>query len=127
MAHVYPNNIIELQNVELWLEEQSGKYYLKLEYSYENKCEIGKIIYPKIDIGISKGFCNINISTAFKDLPRIHFTYSDEYGYPILPDKDGKTSYVEVITKKKVHELTVDEVEKELGYSVKIVSKKEKK
>lgn len=59
-------------------------------------------------------------------MTKIQFPHSDGYGYPILPDEAGKTSYVEVIT-KKVHELTVEEIEKELGYPIKIVSKEEKK
>lgn len=42
MAHIYPNTIVELQNAELWLEKLSGKYYLKLEYGYENKLEFQK-------------------------------------------------------------------------------------
>ena len=40
--------------------------------------------------------------------------------------KHNNVVFLDVITKKKVHEMTLEEIEKKLGYSVKIVTKENK-
>ena len=40
--------------------------------------------------------------------------------------KEDNVVFLDVITKKKIHEMTLEEIEKKLGYSVKIVTKENK-
>lgn len=111
----------ELTNAEIYLD--GDEYFLRLEYDYENCSRNYKIVFPKVVIGIPTNripdFIE-EISTNHASKPGKYLTFGSEE-HLLLPDEYGRYMY-KIITKEKIHEMTIDEIEKELGYKIKIVS-----
>lgn len=122
----------EYKSVELY--EEKGQYYLKLVFTTEDDREIAEVTVPRVKLPLSTDvFPSINIRHDY-----------DICGYPLPPDatiKCGRGSdlrlekgkvddvvdgvyYVAKILEEKTRELTLAEIEKKLGYKVKIVSDK---
>lgn len=119
-------NKTELKSFDMYQED--GRYYFKAVYRSENEHNIRETIFPKIPIHIRKDtFVISSPETLFYDNRRfVDLAPSVDLGFgPIRldQDKEGNHYYVKVI-EEKVHELTMDEIEKKLGYKVKIVNKK---
>lgn len=127
-----PTKKHEYKSVELY--EEKGQYYLKLVYTTEDDREIKEITIPRIKLPVNDDILpNIDV----------HHDY-DPLGYPLTPrarikcgyggdlqlekgkvdDTIGDVYYVVKVLEEKTHELTVAEIEKKLGYKVKIVSDK---
>lgn len=127
MARI-PIDSQELEKVELWRDDKTGEYFFRLEYLCEDESEVFKIIFPKVETGIPLRHVYPNITHGmFPGITvcRLPFNCShDEEGHLALGDEKGNFMYRETIT-KKTHEMTMEEIEKKLGYKVKIVSKKE--
>lgn len=125
-----PKNSInsqKLEKVELWKEEETGNYFFKLEYLCEDESEIFKIIYPKVETGIPLRNAYPSIDPGVfpnKDIYRLPFYCMYDEGHIAFEDEKGNFMYKETI-EKKTYEMTMEEIEKKLGYKVKIVSKKE--
>lgn len=116
------NEKTTLKNAELYKED--GRYYLKLTYIVENASEIAEITCPKVELPLIPDKCIINHSTIFYgivDPPKI-LLYND-VELTLFQDKKGMY-YTKKVLEQKTHELTLDEIEKKLGYKVKIVNKK---
>lgn len=111
---------------------ENGRIFLCLSYLYDDEKGKHEILIPKIDLGLSstrfslhrneefnRGFCvgdyllNDNLCD-FLLLPK----------YVPVDGVNRAVSYIDKIIKPAVHEMTLEEIEKELGYSVKIVNKK---
>ena len=126
-----------LTSAEVYFEE--GVPYIKLEYEYENDDGTHKILFPKVEFPVSclsiptittiNDRCDISSRTAMDFRP---CTLSLFKGNAKIIKGDGaavkhnNVVFLDVITKKKIHEMTLEEIEKELGYSVKIVTKENK-
>lgn len=114
----------ELKNIELF--EEAGQYYLKLKYILEDEHSVRELEIPKVKIQVNKNlYPHINcISQTIGD--SIYDLYAG-YGdcLPILPGETAEANhvyYTEKIIKEKRKEMTVAEIEKKLGYKIKIVS-----
>ena len=117
---------VELQRLELNKDDRG--YYLSTTYIVEDKHSIREIDIPKIRLCVDRkrfgitlehcpGLCSQQgyINLGFGDMPI-------DYDF----DSDGNTfMYKETIVKEKHTEMTLDEIEKKLGYKIKIVNKKE--
>lgn len=130
------NNARNIKLLSKTCYEQYGHLYLELVYEYENESGKYKLIIPKIDLEIcterlpkfsqESGFIN---PRYIADLGGIHYDLCSTDVR--CRDKDGKlryvpdSSYVTVLLEEKKHEMTLEEIEKKLGYKVKIVSEKE--
>lgn len=113
---------------------EDGEYYLKLVYEYESNDGTHQLTFPKVSFPFRKDRIPDMRTGAYDDSLYLT-TYLDsklllqEVKYI---DCDGETittspaSVVDYITKRKVHKMTIEEIEKELGYKVEIVSKKGK-
>ena len=113
--------------------------YIKLEYEYENDDGTHRILFPKVEFPFSclrvptlneiDYQCYISIHSAMDFRP---CTLSLFKGNAKIVKDDGtavkkdNVVFLDVITKKKIHEMTLEEIEKKLGYSVKIVTKENK-
>ncbi len=94
---------------------------------------MNKTIIPKVEIPI---FNNI-IPIHHDDIVPIGLTYEDGFvletyysgcNLKMFPDKNGFAYYEKTYEKtieEKVQEMTIEEIEKKLGYKVKIVGNKE--
>ena len=127
-------------NVELYdiiPFKEDNLWYLKLIYKYENKEGKHTVIIPKAAIPFNQ-----------KDLPSVHrpLYNNNTFSYepPIMDCRDSMILYkkkcdlaikrgakdpyyyFDIITEYNTKEMTLDDIEKELGYKVKIVNKEKK-
>ena len=116
---------VTLKNVELYSDKNG--YYLSLEYEEETVDGIYKIEIPKADLRIPCDRCDIYIGPS----SYLSLYYGKHYlrvgeGDKILlrPGLTGD-EYIKTLIKKKTREMTLSEIEKELGYNIKIVNDKE--
>ena len=126
-----------LTSAEVYFE--AGVPYVKLEYEYENDDGTHKILFPKVEFPFSclsipqittiDGICYI-ISLSAMDFRSCTLSLFKGNAKIVKDDgtavKKDNVVFLDVITKKKIHEMTLEEIEKELGYSVKIVTKENK-
>ena len=117
----------ELKKAELWRDEDTGQYFFRLEYLCEDDAEIYRLIFPKVETGIplmQPHLAYDYFMLSGEDITKIAFNLCDEEGHIAYPDKNGNWFYREIVS-VKTHEMTMEEIEKELGYKIKIISKKE--
>lgn len=128
-----------LTSAEVYFE--AGIPYVKLEYEYENDDGTHRILFHKVEFPFScltvptistiddQSYINISSRSA------MDFRHGElrlfRGNAKIIKDdgaavKKDNVVFLDVITKKKVHEMTLEEIEKTLGYSVKIVTKENK-
>lgn len=106
-----------------------GKVYLTLSYTYEGDDGTREIIFPKIDLG----FYTEQIPHyehyigSYTDKPVIYNRYGKTFDLCSVevPDLKDPVCCIDRLIKPKVTEMTLEEIEKKLGYPVKIVNKKE--
>ena len=75
-----------------------SNWYMRLIYGYEDEKGKHEVVFPKVKLPVSTD------------------------GAVIRGVKDAACAF-DIVTDPAVHELTVEEIEKRLGYKVKIVSK----
>ena len=111
---------------------EAGIPYVKLEYEYENDYGTHRILFPKVEFPFSCLRVPTLNEIDYQCYISIHSTLSLFKGNAKIVKDDGtavkkdNVVFLDVITKKKIHEMTLEEIEKELGYSVKIVTKENK-
>ena len=126
-----------LTSAEVYFE--AGAPYVRLEYEYENDDGTHRILFPKVEFPFScsriptlseiDNQCYISIRSAMDVRPCTLNIFKGNA--KIVKDdraavKKENVVFIDVITKKKIHEMTLEEIEKKLGYSVKIVTKENK-
>ena len=117
-------NTMHLKQSTTYVED--GKIYLKLSYTYEDD-GTREITFPTIDLG----FYTEQIPSIENRLPlyvQIDNCYGDSFTLRDAETPGSRTPvcYFDKLIKPAVKEMTLDEIEKKLGYPVKIVNKKEK-
>ena len=119
------------------VDVENGRIFLCLSYLYDDEKGTHEFLMPKIDLGLSPIRFSL-IKKPYGELltpygePRVDACLLKDDGckFLLLPKYipvDGvnrAVSYIDKIIKPAVHEMTLEEIEKELGYSVKIVNKK---
>lgn len=120
-------NTMHLKQSTTYVED--GKIYLKLSYTYESDDGTREIVFPKIDLGfyteqIPRFDRYIGLYT---DKPIIYNRCGKSFDLCSVEVPDIKDSVycIDKIIKPVVKEITLEEIEKKLGYHVKIVNKKE--
>ena len=117
----------ELKKAELWRDEDTGQYFFRLEYLCEDDAEVYRLIFPKVETGIPLmlPYADYNCSMfPGINIAKIAFHLCDGEDHIAYPDKNGNWFYREIVSVKN-HEMTMEEIEKKLGYKIKIISKKE--
>lgn len=117
------NEKSNLQSVKLWQDENSD-WFLRLEYLCENDAEIYKVIYPKVRIGLPNNPC-LKQNFGCYGLQSLSLPHVYEDGFTVLRDKEGHYKYKKTIS-KKIYDMTLEEIEKKLGYCVRIIQKEDK-
>ena len=116
-------NKCELKDLGLVKDGDTNEYYLTATYRVEDEREIREVTIPKIKLPVVQDSLMVDIDTKSR---RILPDVSVAMGFGQLDveyDKNGRW-YHEIIIKEKVHEMTLEEIEKKLGYKVKVVSEK---
>lgn len=113
----------KLTKLELYKEDD--QYFLKAEYEEITKTQkkritIPKIVLPLYDrpiIGSASPFDHtIGVDIGFGALP---------FGIDLIHDDPNTVYYDEEVIEEYPQKMTLEEIEKKLGYKVEIVSKKE--
>lgn len=127
----------KLTNIEL--VEDDGQYYLSVEYLIEDANRIEKLTIPRVEIPFNSKIMpelieeyedSPFITPMFDERmfpPRVHRCIKTGYGNTMKIAKLDGISYTVETIKEKEHEMTIEEIEKKLGYKIKIVSGDKKK
>jgi hypothetical protein len=123
----------ELKNIELF--EEKGQYYLKLKYLLEDDHAVEELEIPRVEIPFNANHypelisyeelggcritsptraCRLNVGSSLKELPLHLDKTSSSSGFRVF--------YTVNTIKEKRKEMTVSEIEKMLGYKIKIVA-----
>ena len=116
--------------------KENDHWYLKLIYKYENKQGKHTVVIPKADVPFAQTcvpYVNSQIpyfpnSQFALDRPYIHCVnsmplYEATCDLVIERGSEEPACYFDIITEYASREMTLDEIEKELGYKVKIINK----
>ena len=122
--------IIPDELVDCIAYKENKRVYLRLEYEIEKEDGIHKVIYPKV--GLPEYIMNNMMS--YDDGINSRIIYPGEMIiYPRNVEFEGKlyenVRFLDYLKTPKVHkarEMTLKEIENELGYSVKVISKERK-
>ena len=133
MIHGMKTNI-KLTHAECY-KDTDEIWYMKLVYEYEDTDGIHELIIPKVELPVySHMIPDIRTEWALLDcvLPieeRLTGIKEDIRVYRAnVPECNvNNVTWVDRIIKPAVHEMTIDEIEKKLGYKVKIVNGSNKK
>ena len=115
---------LELKKFEL-LKDERG-YYLSAKYMVEDKHSIREVDIPKIRLKLDEECFHIK---TMHDPHGCYRVANIDLGFGELPldwdkNEDGLAYlYREKILQEKYTEMTMDEIEKKLGYKVKIVNR----
>lgn len=111
----------EFYLTKLDLFKDDDTYFFSATYRLEDDFGIKEINFPKILAPISSSrisITDVGHDFAMVDLGGDVRTYAYRGG-------EHNAIFTETVIEEKIHEMTMDELEKKLGYKVKIVNKKE--
>ena len=108
---------------------EGDMWFMHLEYEYEDNRGKHLVILPKVDFPCSLwhapnvDFCNCMATEEFASI-NISESLNLHKGNVIDPltNKTINAFYTDIIVESKIHDLTIDEIEKKLGYKVRIVT-----
>lgn len=111
---------------------EGDEWFMHLEYEYEDNRGKHLVTLPKVDFPCSLkyppniDFCNCMAKYGLSELASIMISESlnlheDNVTDP-LTNKTINAFYTDIIVEPKIHDLTLDEIEKKLGYKVRIVA-----
>ena len=119
-----------LKDAQIYI--QDGSRYLKLVYEYEDGYGIHELTIPQVEFPF--GNC-LNLTYICENNPALQrlsirlCTVGDltnVYLYDTKSD-DGLVYYTDKIIKRKPKKMTIEEIERELGYKVEIISSRKEK
>lgn len=116
----------ELKDLQLHKEtinDNAEVYYLSAIYEYEDDCAVHEVVIPRIILPI-------NDPIIKRSHTRYTYSSSDntiDIGFGDLTmawDESLGYIYYDKIIEEKVYDMTLEEIEKKLGYKVRVVSEK---
>ena len=120
--------------------KEKDRWYLKLIYKYEDKAGKHTVVIPKAAIP----FVQTSVPYVHSQIPYFpNSQFASEHPYidcgdsmplyeatcALASERGAKepACYFDIITEYATREMTLDEIEKELGYKVKIINKEVRK
>lgn len=123
---------VELISIIPFKEDKT--WYLSLAYKYEDKKGKHIVEFPKTTLPFSQGLLPFVVNEPFYLDTRAYINCNDSMplykAVSALASKRGikdPACYFDTIIEPISQEMTLDEIEKKLGYKVKIISNEEKK
>ena len=136
MTNFRVKNNFKAENVKLVdataYQVENGIWYMELQYEYEDESGVHRRYYPKVEFPF---FCEklppeefssdrfgsdeLTISLFTNEVAVFRGNFSNPMTGQIMSD----VCVIDNLIKPAFHEMTIDEIEKELGYKVKIVNK----
>lgn len=116
--------------------KEKDRWYLKLIYKYKDKEGKHTVVIPKAAVPFAQGYIP-HVHSQIPYFPNSQFALEHPYincndSMPLyesvcsLASERGAKEpacYFDIITEYATREMTLDEIEKELGYKVKIINK----
>ena len=136
---MYVSNEMDFSNVKTscFLKDaqiymQDGIRYLKLVYQYEDEAGIHELTVPQVEFPFGN---RLNLKHIYETNPAlrrasIRLCTDGDIANVYLHDTksdDGMVYYLDKIIKYKPKKMTIEEIEKKLGYKIEIVSSKKEK
>ena len=107
---------------------EGEEWFMHLEYEYEDNRGKHLVTLPKVDFPFSLedpnvNFCNCMATEEFASI-KISDSLNLHEGNVTDPltNRTINAFYTDIIVEPKIHDLTLDEIEKKLGYKVRIVT-----
>ena len=136
MTNFTVKNHFKAKNVKLVdataYQVENGTWYMELQYEYENESGVHRRYYPKVEFPF---FCGklppeefssdrfgrneLTISLFTDEVAVFRGNFSNPMTGQIMRD----VCVIDNLIKPAFREMTIEEIEKELGYKVKIVNK----
>ena len=103
---------------DLKLVKIDDRYYLDAIYDVETDAYKMKLHIPRIKLPIDPTRVKIHVDSIMNQ--NEVFANTSKFNFVVDRDENGHY-YTETVVEEKVHELTLSEIEKRLGYKVKVV------
>lgn len=136
MTNFKVKNNLKAENVKLVYatayQDKNGTWYMELQYEYEDESGVHRRYYPKVEFPF---FCGklppeefssdrfgrdeLTIGLFTNEVAVFRGNFWNRHSGQLMHD----VCVVDNLIKPAVHEMTVEEIEKELGYKVKIINK----
>ena len=111
---------------------EGDEWFMHLEYEHEDNRGKHLVILPKVDFPCSLlhtpniDFCNCMDTWGLEEFASIKISdrlnlHEGNITDP-LTNKTINAFYTDIIVEPKIHDLTIDEIEKKLGYKVRIIA-----
>lgn len=111
-------NNVKVDLIDLTLDRDGMGYYLSPRYRVETERSVREIYIPKARLKLNYHKVTVDLNT-----------FTNNYACDLIPgglelyaDSEGHV-YYDTVIEEKTYELTLEEIEKRLGYKVKIVTK----
>ena len=108
---------------DLQLYKENNKYYLSAIFDYEDKKGFYELSVPKIEFPVSQ-HCEVNLVSGHDELNVPYRIVDVDLGFGSLLYAKSFNSegdfFKLTCLEEKVHEMTLDEIEKALGYKIKL-------
>ena len=119
-----------LKDAQIYI--QDGSRYLRLVYEYEDSYGIHELTIPQVEFPFGNRLNLMYICENNPALQRLSIrlcTEGDVTNVYLHNSKsyDGLVYYTDKIIKRKPKKMTLEEIERELGYKVEIVSSRKEK
>ena len=123
-------NKCSLKDAQIYI--QDGSRYLKLVYEYEDSYGIHELTIPQVEFPFGN---RLNLIHIYENDPTRQglsirlCTEGDVTNVYLYDTKsyDGFVYYTDKIIKHKPKKMTIEEIERELGYKVEIISSRKEK
>lgn len=115
---------LKLKNLQLYKE--NDKYYLSAIFDQEDEAGFYEIFVPKILFPIAPN-CSMDIDIGTAIFGMLYNTVAVDFGIVRLyaePFDNEKNFYTKKLISEKAHAMTLEEIERELGYKIKIKESK---
>ena len=123
-------NKCSLKDAQIYIQDNTR--YLKLVYEYEDSHGVHELTIPQVEFPFGNRLNLIYIPENNPALQRlsIHLCTEGDVANVYLHDTksyDGLVYYTDKIIKHKPKKMTIEEIERELGYKVEIISSRKEK
>ena len=107
---------------DLQLYKENDKYYLSATFDQEDEVGFYELSVPKMPFPVDPN-CSVNINTCTTIFGVPYNYVAVDFGIMKLyaePIDNKKNLYTKKLISEKAHEMTLEEIEKELGYKIKL-------
>lgn len=119
---------IDERLVKAELRKIDSSYYMSLVYQYDAEDGVHQVKFPKIRVPIPEQIPRVSMERGFSNNGAFEMIWitgmPGKWIVEEVPYKGRETTYIDELIEPAIHEMTVEEIEKTLGYKIKVVSEK---